>query len=201
MPTCLIEDAFGGDVVMLVQAVRRFGRRTTRISPGTACRSLRRYLRAHGYKWTCPGAARARCRSLVDERHGTSARAAVGADEHLILITYRCTCCRAAIDTDNPNFAALSGGRRTGRTGLTFLASRSAWSWRPRFPLFAGWTCGTRFSFWPFGALTAACQAKRDRNHESNAFRSYASSTSRLDRTFIYLSGKESYHCAASRSR
>lgn len=135
--------------------------------------SLRHYLRAHGYKWAGPRATRARCRSLVDESHSTSARAAVGGDQDLILITCRYTGTRTAIDTDNANRISASRicrSRGTGRARLASFAPRTGWS---RFPPFARWTCGTRFSLWPFGTLTAARQTKGECNHEPNAFSSH----------------------------
>jgi hypothetical protein len=154
------------------QRLQRGSARVSQLCPPAApfLNSLWRYFRAHGYKWagfTDP----ARSRSLVNERHSASARTAVGGDEHLILITCRCTCSRAAIDTKNSN-CILRCGRRTGRTGLAFFASRTGWSRRPGFPLFAGWTCGACFSLRASGTfLGAARQAKAERKDQSKGFR------------------------------
>jgi hypothetical protein len=140
--------------------------------------SLRGYFRTDRYKWAGTGATGARSRALVDECHGTSARAAVGGNEHFILVTSRCTCACAAIDTDNANRIYTSRtcrSRRAGRTGLAFFASRTGWPRRSWFPLFARWTCSACFSLWSLRALTAARQAKRERNHECNAFDSHDS--------------------------
>src|SRR5262249_23265138 len=137
--------------------------------------SLWRHLRAHGHQRAVAG--RARSRSFIDESHGTSASATIGGDESFILITGQRACSCATVDTDSPNRIFTSrtcGSRRTRRTGLTFLTSRAGWSRRPWFPLLTGWTCGACFSFWPLGALTAARQAQRERNYESNAFGSHA---------------------------
>jgi hypothetical protein len=150
----------------------------SRLLYGPAENSLRGYFRTDRYKWAGAGATGARSRSLVDERHGTSARSAVCGDEHFILVTCRCTCTRAAINTDNAK-RIYSGrscrSRRTGRTGLAFFASRTGWPRRPWFPLFARWTRSARFSLWSLGTLTTARQAKRERNYESNAFGSHDS--------------------------
>jgi len=135
--------------------------------------SLRRYLRADGHQRAVAGQARSR--SLVDECHGTSARAAVCGDEHFILVTCCCTCTRAAIDTDNAKRICSGRTCRSRGTGRTGLASRTSWPWRSWFPLFARWTRSARFSLWSLGALTAARQAKRERNYESNAFCSHDS--------------------------
>lgn len=100
--------------------------------------SLRHYLRAHGYKWAGPRATRARCRSLVDESHSTSARAAVGGDQDLILITCRYTGTRTAIDTDNANRISASRicrSRGTGRARLASFARRPAGPGSPLSPV------------------------------------------------------------------
>ena len=146
---------------------------TARMDP--AENSLRGYFRTDRYKWAGAGAAGARSRSLVDECDGTSARAAVCGDEHFILVTCRCTCTRAAIDTDNAK--RICSGRTcwSRRTGLAFFASRTSCPRRSWFSFFARWTRGARFSLWSLGALTAARRAKRERNYESNAFGSHNS--------------------------
>src|SRR5262249_18529198 len=104
---------------------------TARMDP--AENSLRGYFRTDRYKWAGAGAAGARSRSLVDECDGTSARAAVCGDEHFILVTCRCTCTRAAIDTDNAK--RICSGRTcwSRRTGLAFFASRTSWPRRSWF--------------------------------------------------------------------
>jgi hypothetical protein len=143
--------------------------------------SRARYFRAHGHKRAGP--TRARSRSLVDKPHSASAGTAIGGHEHLILITCRRACRRAAINKDSANriFVGGTGGGRPGRTGLPFFAPRTGWSRRSWFSLFAGRTCGTGFSLWPLGTLTATHQAKGGRNQERYAFRSHASTSQFMD--------------------
>jgi hypothetical protein len=150
--------------------------------------SLPRYLRTHGYEWA--GATRARNRSLIDESHSTSPRATVACDEHLILTACRCACSRSAIDTDDSKriFTGRTGGRRSGRTGLAFFASRTGWSRRPWLPFFAGRARWTRVSLWPLGTLAAARQAKGECNYESKARRPHARILNSHDPPRIYIS-------------
>jgi hypothetical protein len=134
-------------------------------------------LCAHNHERAGRRASRwARNRSFINQSHARSAGAAVGRDEHFILVTCRRTGARIAADsdhshrtrTDRGSFAGTGRSRGTWIAFRPLCARRSRRSRRSRFALFAGRSRRSGFPFWSLAPLTTTCHAKRDRDGGSD---------------------------------
>jgi hypothetical protein len=109
------------------------------------------YLGAHRDQRAGGRTPRTRYRSLVDEGHRTSARAAVRGDQHLVLVTGRGAGRGLAACADDPQ-RPRRRCRRTRRSGRARVPFRTRWARRARrtgIALFARWTCDAGFPFGP----------------------------------------------------
>src|SRR4029453_7201154 len=128
------------------------------------------YLGAHRDQRAGGRTPRTRYRSLVDEGHRTSARAAVRGDQHLVLVTGRGAGRGLAACADDPQ-RPRRRCRRPRRSGRARVPFRTRWARRARrtgVGLFARWTCDAGFSFWSWAALATTRQSEGERDEKRN---------------------------------